>query len=137
MHDDIDGLRGRFNVYLNKMKAEIRAVCREAGEFIEIYMVEFISSRPARTSHLNHPGSPGRIDTGYMVQAIGSKVAGNAGWAAVDAGYIKNWADYFGYQEEGFTHLHAGHVPGMFAFHDAWAAVQPDLIHDIRRVVNG
>lgn len=81
-------------------------------------------------------GKRGRIDTGEMRDAVDSRVTsqGNRGVTG-SFGWIGNFEDYFGYQEDGFIHLGGVEVQGMYAISDAAEEVFRNIDDSIDQVI--
>lgn len=94
-----------------------QATIEEADDFARDgaeFMREFI-----RTRGTKHSGKAGRIDTGPMLNAVGSRSATGAGRSA-SFGWLRDRAAYFLYQEGGFFNTWAQRsVEGMYALSDA------------------
>lgn len=81
-------------------------------------------------------GKRGRVVSGAMRDAVDSEVTersrdrvrGKFGW-------IKDFEDYFGYQELGFEHRGGVTVDGMYALSDAAEEVFADVEEDIDRII--
>ena len=98
----------------------VEAVSRVAEETEQYAKDEIQNNRgtgkswtAARGANWDRTGaSPGRDDTGRMRNAIKSTVnTGSTVQARV--GWLDEYEDYFGYQEDGFEHQFAGAVKGM------------------------
>lgn len=94
-----------------------QATIEEADDFARDgaeFMREFI-----RTRGTKHSGKAGRIDTGRMLNAVGSRSATGVGRSA-SFGWLRDRAPYFLYQEGGFFNTWAQRsVEGMYALSDA------------------
>lgn len=85
--------------------------------------------------HISNRGihKRGRIDTARMVGAVGSTVRERTRdkWSGA-FGWVDDKADYFVYQEEGFTHAWSGNeIPAMYAKQDAAAEVWDTLKYEL------
>ena len=75
-----------------------------------------------------HPGRlggyGGRVASGKMLNAVTSEVRAGGSSAEARIGWVKEYEDYFGYQETGFSHQVAGAVAGMENMSEmmAWAS---------------
>lgn len=50
-------------------------------------------------------GPAGRIRTGAMLRSVGSRLRRGTKQVIVEVGYLKNYQDYFGYQDQGFLNV--------------------------------
>lgn len=83
-------------------------------------------------------GKRGRIETRQMLDAIDAETTHRDKRSVKSRfGWIKEFKDYFGYQEEGFEHINGVNVEGMYAITDAGDEVLKNLERDIERVVFG
>jgi hypothetical protein len=73
--------------------------------------------------------SPGRIDSGDMRDAVGVRFERGAQQTNAAFGWIRNFENYFGYQDQGFYHVKANRmVEGMFALRDARQYVRTQVL---------
>ena len=77
------------------------------GEEVMRSKIERTSSKHARSGLKAKLGFPkrGRIRTGNMYESVGSRPRGRGKLFQVEVGYLKNYQDYFKWQEIGFTNV--------------------------------
>lgn len=99
--------------------------------------------RGRKSGRYKQTSSPGRVDSGDMRNAVGVRFERGAQQTNVAFGWIRNFENYFGYQDQGFYHKQKGEtVEGMFALRDArqYVATQvlPKLIQKYqKRITRG
>lgn len=87
-----------------------------------------------RSGNLKPSGGQGRVNTGKMRDSVGVRFESGGKKVISAFGWIRNFEDYFGYQEEGFRHVQAKiTVPGMFALRDARRYVVNDVLPKLVR----
>ena len=151
---DVSELLKRGNQAKRVIEEEARNMAGELAEFGEERMKEYIRERgtpfsdAAKQAGVNR--GPGRIRTGNMYNSVSSRVESGSSKTLAAFGWLKNFEDYFGYQETGFRNkfiamyspggklLTQGsspivrrnpfggykNTPGMFALRDARADVE-------------
>lgn len=73
--------------------------------------------------------SPGRVDTGNMLDAVKWRVSSEGGNLVGEFGWLDNQEPYFMYQESGFSHVGSGEwVRGMLALQDASLAAKEEFL---------
>ncbi len=74
-----------------------------------------------KTGQVRTRSGVSRVDSGDMINSVGIRIEGGRNLVARSAfGWVRNYEDYFGYQEEGFTHFRSKKwITGMFALRDA------------------
>jgi len=96
-----------------------------------------------KSGRLRTASFPGRVNTGNMRDSVGVRFEGGDQRVTAAFGWIRNFEDYFGYQEEGFYHTRAARrVPGMFALRDARRYVVKEVLPRLvkkyeRRIARG
>jgi len=99
-----------------------------------------------RSGSLRTSSGPGRVNTGNMRDSVSVRFEGGPSRVTSAFGWIRNFEDYFGYQDNSFYHKKASNtkkhpgpytVPGMFALRDARRyAVEQVLPRLIRKYQN-
>jgi len=73
-----------------------------------------------RVGTLRRGSFGGRVNTGNMRDSVSVRFEGRGANRVAAFGWIRNFEDYFGYQDQGFLHVISGkRVAGMFALRDA------------------
>lgn len=129
---DLNDLTTRAAFYVKEIEREAAKVVDETAKEGAEVMREFIATRGT-----GYRGHEGRVETGAMLEAVGSVtektsegVRGRFGWGIGG----KAAENYFRWQEQGFTIASSGRdVPPMHALLDAFITVREDFI---RKVVN-
>lgn len=81
---------------------------------------------------------PGRVDSGDMVDAVTFQVVRNGQNVTATLGWVDEQAEYFFYQEKGFTHWISGdQIKGMNALMDAGSFTRMDLMKRLASVLGG
>jgi len=88
-----------------------------------------------KTGRVRLGSGTARVDSGDMIRAVGVRTEGGTGTVARSAfGWVREFEDYYGYQDEGFTHWKSGEkIPGMFALRDARLYVVQQVLPALRR----
>lgn len=147
--DVTDAIKGFQNVgrAVEQANEELQIELARAGrdkmkEFIETRGTGETWTRRRRAKglqgRLRRGSYPGRVNTGNMRDSVTVRFEGQGSRKAAAFGWIRNFEDYFGYQENGFYHVYAGRrVRGMFALRDARrhvvTSVLPKLIRKYER----
>lgn len=119
-----------------EMQMELaRAGQEKMKEFIETGGTGFRWKRPHYAKDSEMSGSlrvgsiPGRVNTGNMRNSVSVRFEGGQKRVSAAFGWIRNFEDYFGYQDNGFYHYQADReVEGMFALRDARLYVAKELL---------
>lgn len=103
-----------------------------------------------KSGSLRNSSFPGRVNTGNMRDSVGVRFERGRDRSVSAFGWIRNFEDYFGYQEEGFYHVkmaesprnNRSRVPGMFALRDARRYVVKEVLPKLvrkyeRRIARG
>lgn len=100
--------------------------------------------RSQKTGRVRLGSSSARVDSGDMIRAVKSRIEGGRRFIARAAfGWINDFEDYFGYQDESFIHWRSGKkIPGMFALRDARLHVTQQVLPKLekkyeRRIARG
>lgn len=73
-----------------------------------------------KSGRLRGGSSPGRVNTGNMRDSVSVRFEGQGSKKIGAFGWIRNFENYFGYQDNGFYHVLAGRtVQGMHALRDS------------------
>lgn len=93
-----------------------------------------------RSGRLKSISSPGRVNTGNMRDSVGVRFEGQGSKKIGAFGWIRNFEDYFGYQDNDFYHAKAGRtVKGMFSLRDSRRyvvnEVLPKLVVKYKRMI--
>jgi hypothetical protein len=105
-----------------EMESDITFIAEQGAQ----YMQELIETRGTefsayRASVLGR-GTPGRHDTGTMVDAVGFRVTSYPTVVNAEVGWIEDFMEYFGFQERGTQF-----VTAMFALMDASQEMKDQL----------
>lgn len=123
---------------INRIESENRASMSDAIQDGSQSMKEHIATRPTAWMAANR-GKTGRIETGKMLDAVGSKVTSNTSQKWTGAfGWVNETEGYFLRQEDGgrnsFT---GGEIEAMNAMRDAADQTWDQLVADIEGNVRG
>jgi hypothetical protein len=154
---DIGGILQRPNVANQIVLEEARLMAEEVGQFGAERMRQYIKDRGTRFSAAAAAAGvnrgPGRIRTGNMYNSVDSRVESGTAKVSSAFGWIRNFEQYFEYQETGFRNkfiaaytasgnlrvVNGGPIirrnpfggykntPGMFALRDSRADVQAEM----------
>lgn len=94
-----------------------------------------------KSGRLRGGSSPGRVNTGNMRDSVSVRFEGQGSKKIGAFGWIRNFENYFGYQDNGFYHVLAGRtVEGMHALRDSRRyvvkQVLPKLIQKYQRIIS-
>ena len=90
--------------------------------------------RGRKSGRYKQTSSPGRVDSGDMRDAVGVRFERGAQQTNAAFGWIRNFENYFGYQDQGFYHVKANRmVDGMFALRDARLYVTKQVLPKLVR----
>jgi len=132
----------KFTQKLDRVKTEISQEVEdltiEAASFGAERMREYISTRGTRVPWANAwrgrktgvyktTSAPGRIDSGDMLNAVGTAIQAGPRESRATFGWVRNFEEYFRHQEYGFNHWIGVRVEGMFALRDARRDVVAEL----------
>lgn len=147
----------RGNQAKKVIQEEARRMAEEAAQFGEERMKEYIRERGTRFSDAAQQAGvnrgPGRIRTGNMYNSVSSRVESGSSRTLAAFGWLRNFEEYFQYQETGFRNRFIAmytpggrllvqgskpiirrnpfggykNTPGMFALRDARADVETYL----------
>lgn len=80
-------------------------------------------------------GKRGRVRTGEMRDNVKSEMTKKSDKEAEGKfGWIDQYEEYYGLQEEGFNHIGGVTVEGMYALTDAADEVWANIVDDVKRV---
>lgn len=97
---------------------------------------EKITKHNIETRGTMKSGKRGRVETGKMRDAVNSKtVSRSKKRVTSEFGWIDEYQDYFGLQEDGFNHVGGVTVDGMYAISDAADEVFQDIESDIDKAI--
>lgn len=97
-----------------------------------------ISRHHIETRGTAKSGKRGRIETRQMLNAVDNDTPVRTNKSITSRfGWIKEFEDYFGYQERGFNHVNGQSVEGMYAITDAGEEVSQDLFEEIEKIIYG
>lgn len=122
LSDELEKLMQRVT---GESSRQVKGLAAEGAEQVR----EFVSTRGTARS-----GKAGRIETGAMLNSVGSRVLED-GLTSTKAeyGFINSDPAYTGYQEYSFQHYRSGEqIEGMFALRDA-AEITATELADIGR----
>ena len=88
-----------------------------------------------KTGRVRLGSGPARVDSGDMLKNVGIRIEGGRNFIARSAfGWVNEFEDYYGYQDEGFTHWRSGNkIPPMFAIRDARLYVVKEVLPALRK----
>jgi hypothetical protein len=121
-----------------EISQEIEDLTIEAAKFGAEKMKEYISTRGTgvlwasawrgrKTGVYKTTSAPGRIDSGDMLNAVGTAIQAGPKESRAAFGWVRNFEEYFRHQEYGFNHWIGVRVEGMFALRDARRDVVAEL----------
>lgn len=122
-----------FEGSVRRRITQIQDIVEDAAEAGKNITKHHIETRGTAKS-----GKRGRVETRAMLDAVNSRTEHRDKRGVKSKfGWIDEFKDYFGYQEDGFDHVNGVTVEGMYALTDAAEEVFTDLERDIERVIYG
>jgi len=106
---NLGGILSNPNASRKIVEEENRNLAEELAKFGSERMKEYIRTRgtafsaAARAAGINK--GPGRIRTGNMYNSVDYRVEAGPNRVSAAFGWIRNFEDYFGYQETGFRNI--------------------------------
>jgi len=121
-----------------EISQEVEDLTIEAAKFGAEKMREYIQTKGAKPQWANAwrgrktgvyktGSSPGRVDSGDMLNAVSTKIKAGPKESRAAFGWVKEFEEYFRHQEYGFDHWIGVRVDGMFAMRDARRDVVAEL----------
>lgn len=113
--DDLSGRIAAVPKAVASVDKDLSALASASAEEMKHYI------RTRGTAYSNSQGRAGRVVTGDMVNDVSYRKIpiGDPTVHIWEFGWIGRFQKYYKYQEEGFNHVAAGAVIGMFALKDA------------------
>jgi len=105
---DTDGVFTIVRLLEKELSVELAEAMDELGKVGEKEMRRIITNTPSHFSDTKRQygiGPAGRIRTGAMLRSVGSRLRGGVKDLWVEVGYLRNYQDYFGYQDQGFMNV--------------------------------
>lgn len=105
---DSDGMYTFTRVLEKELAVELAEGMDKLGKIGEEEMRRIITNTPSHFSDTKMQygiGPKGRIRTGAMLRSVGSRLRGGVKDMWVEVGYLSNYQDYFGYQDQGFMNV--------------------------------
>lgn len=124
---------------MTKVEAGVDDAMEESGQMGEDLMKGFIQTRGTGRIWAYPRGSregstPGRVDSGKMLRAVGHRTTTQGGSRQLRIGWVSGTReDYFWLQDQGFEHPYGMQVEGMNALQDATDAALTDLMRRLKR----
>jgi hypothetical protein len=138
---DVTRIIGKLDRSQTEISQEVEALTIEAANFGAERMREYIRTRGTnqrwarpwrgrKTGIYKTTSSPGRIDSGDMLNSVKIQIQAGEQQSRAAFGWLYNFEEYFRHQEYGFNHWIGVRVEGMFALRDA----RRDLSNEMPRL---